>query len=565
MLLRPVHRATERPGTATKRPDLDHNLIEQNLEEEHDNAETCFGQPQTTLHWTSPPRLTQDTSPGPLPPFGDPEVMPRVTSAALSPDPSLPPKPLLTGRVEGIKPDGRAWIPAPPGGLLTDLAGALPHEQVQYQLEGHGAHRAFATLVTVLEPHPARVAPVCPLASACGSCDFMHIHLKTQEKWKEDAVRFALAPHLTPVTEWQPIISSPQALGYRRRTRFVVQGQAGQLELGAWRTGSHTLIDVEACPVTDPILLYARTHLREALNQTGLTPYDERTGRGELRAVVLQTDLESFSVLGLIVVTEPSPPLQGFSSWHAWADACLENCSLPGIHGLALNVHPSSGNALVGADTIPLAGHQSLSLSLRNVNLEVPIGAFSQVNLEVASLIYQQAARWACAQTPQRPTSPLPLTTGGMVDLYCGVGGLGLSVLTHARSRGLETPFLIGLETHNGAISAARNNAVRLGFSNTHFEAGPVKLHLMSLLNGRPLGVALVNPPRAGLGKGAVQALLSAAPQRILYVSCSPDSLARDLALLLPTGYHLVTVQAFDMFPQTHHVETLVWLERNAG
>lgn len=491
--------------------------------------------------------------------------MSRATPDARQSDPALPPKPLLTGRIEGIRPDGRAWIPAPPGGLPTDLTGALPGELVQYQLEGQGAHRAFGTLFRVLEPHPARVTPVCPLASACGSCNFMHIHLKTQEKWKEDAVHSALAPHLSPNTDWKPLVPSPLEYAYRRRTRFVVQGEAGQLELGAWRTGSHTLIDVEGCPVTAPALLKARDHLRESLNQTGLSPYDESSGQGALRAVVLQTDLESHSVLGLIVVTHSAPPLQGFSSWKAWAEACLHKSSLPGLHGLALNVHPSAGNALVGPETLPLAGRQSLTFCLGDIDLEVPIGAFSQVNLEVAGIIYQQAARWACTPAPSHPTAALPLTTGGVVDLYCGVGGLGLSVLAHARSLGLESPFLIGLETHDGAIHAARNNAARLDFTNTRFDAGPVHLHLTSLLSGRPLGVALVNPPRAGLGKVAVQALCAAAPQRILYVSCHPESLARDLATLLPTGYHLVTVQTFDMFPQTHHVETLVWLERTTG
>lgn len=462
----------------------------------------------------------------------------------------------LQGRI--LSETGENALPPP---LPTRVPGAIPGEQVRFAELGRGAHQAMGKLLRVLEPHPDRIEPVCTRAGVCGSCDRMHLRLPAQHHFKQRAVEQALAGLVPSV---QPLVESPRALGYRRRARFVFGGRAGRLTLGAWQAGSHTLIDVGDCPVTAPVLLQARDRVLEALEDAGLAPYDEGTGLGVLRALILQTDEAEQAVLALLVVTED----QGFA-WERLAESLLERQGKAlyrtgGIHGVGLNLHTERGNALQGFETRALAGKGALRVKVGNLKLEVPLGAFSQVNLEVAGRLYQDAACWALEPAPGEVEvprwGPQP-PEGGLLDLYCGVGALGLHVSALAHDRARPFAWGLGLETHPGAVSTARWNARRLGCLELTFQASEVHEVLKRLVPDVPLKVVLVNPPRGGLESEARVQLLRLNPPRILYVSCSPQSLARDLKILR-SDYEVVRVQPYDMFPQTHHVETLVWLQR---
>lgn len=485
-----------------------------------------------------------------------PDGMPLLDPASLTYDAAASLSP-ATARVDiGT---GRATeLPSP---LPTRVPGTIPGEVVRFTELGRGAHQAMGQLLRVLQPHPARVTPVCVRASACGSCDRMHLNLPAQHEFKQQSVARALDGLVSSVL---PLVESPRALGYRRRARFVFGGRAGRLTLGAWQAGSHTLIDVGECPVTAPVLLQARDRVLEALEDAGLAPYDEVSGLGVLRALILQTDESEEAVLALLVVAEE----EGYP-WERLAEQLLQREGKTryvsgGIHGVGLNLHDSRGNALQGDVTRALAGKSALRLKVGNLKLEVPLGAFSQVNLEVAGRLYQDVASWALEPPPgvEEPPrwGPQP-PEGGLLDLYCGVGALGLHVSALAHDRDRPYAWGLGLETHPGAVTTARWNARRLGCLELNFQAGEVHEALRQLTPEVPLRLALVNPPRGGLEQESRVQLLRLLPSRILYVSCSPQSLARDLKALR-SAYEVVRVQPYDMFPQTHHVETLVWLQR---
>jgi len=520
-------------------------------------------------------------------------MAPKSPARGSIPERPVIPGPALEGRMGPFRSDGTAEVLSTPP---TTLPGALPGEQVLYRVLGQGAHRAFGQLQTVLTAHPDRLVPPCGLQTVCGSCDWMMLQPSGQMHYKQLRLRTALEPLLNAVP-LPPLVASPLSLGYRRRARFVVGPRAASpgmpppgLQLGVWQSGSHQLLDVEDCPVTAPVLLRARDVLQTGLERTGFSAYDEATGQGLLRAVVLQTDHTGETVLAMVVATQltPFPDQKGpaLSHWQAWANGILNDH--PFISGFSLNLHPEAGNRLAGHEILPLAGRQSLTLSLGDISLEVPAGAFSQVNLEVAGLLYQQASEWALAPVPARlqrsGLSPVaapasargaagsPPHAGGLLDLFCGVGGLSLQTRWQEQQRRatgqVPSPpaftFTLGIESHPGAVKAAQHNAARLGFSDARYQAGPVQTLTPQAVAGRAVAVALVNPPRAGLGKEGLEALRAVHPQRIVYVSCNPESLARDLLQLQQTGYWLVAVQGYDMFPHTHHLETLVWLEADA-
>lgn len=492
---------------------------------------------------------------------------------------AAPPTPAVPGTVqEGIvtrfRLDGTPELGAKPPVLLPL---AIPGERVQYRVLGQGAHQAVGQLEQVLSPHLGRALPPCPLLAQCQSCSWMMLTPESQQDFKHERLRLALEPFLAEAgLTLPPIVASPLREGYRRRARFVVTARGEGLLLGAYASGTHRVMDVEGCPVTSPVLLRARDALARSLAETGLSAYDENTHQGILRAVVLQTDGDSGAVLALIVVnalaeelplevklpSEAPAAAWPLSSWQRWAETTLQN--QPCLSGMALNVHPTPGNRLTGEQTFPLAGEQALELSLADVPLRVPMGAFSQVNLEIADRMYRRAAQWALESRAGGPPDP----QGGLLDLYCGVGGLGLATAHAARKAGRPFPFLLGVETHEGAAQSARLNAERLGFSSeppaptrVTYAAGAMHALTPRLLAHQSVAVALVNPPRAGLGAHGQAVFQQLRPRQVIYVSCNPESLARDLQSLLQAGLRLVQVEGYDMFPHTHHLETLARLE----
>lgn len=419
---------------------------------------------------------------------------------------------------------------------------------MRFRVLGQGAHQAVGQLEAVLEPSPERVTPACPLLSTCGSCDRMMLSARGQLQEKERQV-YSQLEGLGGAR--LPIVPSPRPLRYRARARFVLGGKAGQLVAGAWQSGSHALIDVGDCPVTCGVLLRARDLLVQALNASGLPPYDETRGTGLLRALVLQTDEQERSILALLVCARLPPDGLDGPVLTRLTREVLQPEACGGIHGLALNLHPGRGNALTGRTTIPLGGAEVLTLTLGEVSLQVPPGAFAQVNLQAAAPLYARVAQ-RCVQQGG--------LAAGVLELYCGVGGLGLSLLHAQKAAGLPPAPFLGLEAHSGATEAAQRNAARL------LEPwGPVRFEVADLAGDTPLTLpfnpacVLVNPPRGGLSEGVRRTLLTCRPPLLVYVACGPEALARDLRVLTAGGFRLEAAQPFDLFPQTRQVETLAW------
>jgi 23S rRNA (uracil1939-C5)-methyltransferase len=422
------------------------------------------------------------------------------------------------------------------GATSVHVAGALPGERAAALLEHVSRQRrdAWARLERIEVASPARRPPACRAFGACGGCVLQHLDYPEQLAWKTARVRRALA--VVPVAV-APCVASPRPLGYRNRSKLVVGRAGGRLVLGAYAPRSHAVVDLGGCRVVEPPLDEVAAALRDLLEQAGVVPYDERTLTGDLRHVVLRAN-HAGAVLAVWVAARPELP-------GAEALARRFRAARPEVAGVVLNVNRSRGNAIFGDDDVDdqlLDGVATLEEQVGGVRLALSARAFFQANRGVAALAYAEAARALAPRPGERA-----------VDVYAGAGGIALTLAPHAGE-------VIGIEEHAGAVADATRSAALNGATNARFVAGDAAAGLRALERA---DLVALNPPRKGCDPAVLAEVARLRPRALAYLSCNPDTLARDLAVLAGHGYAARAVTPFDMLPHTPHVEALAVLERS--
>ncbi len=431
-------------------------------------------------------------------------------------------------------------------GRRVHVAGALPGERVTAVVEHVSRHNrtAWARLATIEAPSPERRPPACPAFGACGGCVLQHLAYDAQLDWKRRRVTQAFAgsfatADITIVT----CVASPKPLGYRNKSKLVaapIRSGSG-LVLGAYAPRSHEVVDLAGCRIAESPLDETAAALRAILGEAGVRPYDERTLTGNLRHVVLRSN-HAGEVLAVWIAARPI--LDGA------ALARRFRAARPEVLGVVEHENRTRGNVLFseagdndrildGAGTI----EDRIELDGRALRLQLSPGAFFQANRAVAALAYAAIARGLDVRPADR-----------IVDAYSGVGGIALALAPNAAE-------VIGIESHDGAVSDATESAVLNGISNARFVAGDAAALLTGIDHA---DVIVLNPPRKGCAQSVLAQVVRLAPRTIAYLSCDPDTLARDLALLAAGGYRSDAVTPFDMLPHTPHVEALAIVERRA-
>jgi 23S rRNA (uracil1939-C5)-methyltransferase len=280
--------------------------------------------------------------------------------------------------------------------------------------------------------------------------------------------------------------------------------------------------------------------LKEAIARFGIIPYDEEHDTGQLRYIDLRYSFwQQQVVLTLVTRHMHFPQVRDLLR-------TLER-QFPFLIGVVQNINDKPGNVIWGERFSPLRGRDTLLEKLGDLKISIPVDAFSQVNTQVARKLYEKTLAWAGL-------------TGKEIafDLYCGIGPISLFLASQAQ-------LVIGIDDNVGAINTAKQNARRNGYNNCRFFAGDAAEKLRETATSvARVDVIVVNPPRKGLSTEAFAAILAAKAPRIIYISCAPATLARDLDRFSVEGYHVQQVQPFDMFPQTSKVETIALLERTA-
>jgi 23S rRNA (uracil1939-C5)-methyltransferase len=425
-------------------------------------------------------------------------------------------------------------------GARVHVPFALPGERASVTLTHVSSHRpeAWARLDQVDQPSPARRPPSCAAFGSCGGCVLQHLDVAAQLAWKGERLRRALAAHpaLAGVAV-QEGVPSPRALGYRNRSKLVCGGRPGAAVLGAFAPRSHDVIDLGGCRIAEAPLEEAADALRPLIDQAGVAPYDERTFAGDLRHVVLRAN-DAGQVLAIFVVAKPAVARPGVPGLAALARALRAAC--PRVLGVVENVNRTRGNVIYGDEERVLEGAGALDERVGDVRLRLSPRAFFQANRDVAARAYAAIAREVAARPGER-----------VVDAYGGVGGIALTL---ARAAG----EVLGIEEHAAATADATASAALNGTANARFVTGDVATRLRELDRA---DVVVLNPPRKGCSAAALAEVARLRPRVVAYLSCDPDTLARDLAALVGHGYRVRSVTPFDMMPHTPHVEALAVLD----
>ena len=438
---------------------------------------------------------------------------------------------IYTARIEGYSSEGLGI--ARIDGQVVFVHGAVRGELCRVLVMKVLKNAAFGKVTELLEPSPERREPDCPYYGRCGGCDFRHLSYR-EELWaKRQRVQDALTRLGGSDVEVEEILGAADPLYYRNKSQYPVS--AGKV--GFYRARTHDVVDIEHCLIQKPQADAAATALRDYMRDFAVPSYDEKTGRGLLRHLYVRTNRRGKSLVCVLANGERLP--------HEEELVGRLRRAVPDCVGVVLGVNTHRGNTILGERYRTLWGVDTLEDELCGLTFRLSVPSFYQVNRDQAEVLYRKAVEYAGL-------------TGGelVVDLYCGAG-----TITQVMAGGAGR--VIGAEIVPEAIEDARENARRNGIENVEFFCGDAA-QLAADFAGRGLrpDVICVDPPRKGLAPGVISAAAQMAPQRVVYVSCDPGTLGRDVKRFAEYGYRVQRAAACDLFPGTRHVETVVLLSK---
>ena len=392
---------------------------------------------------------------------------------------------------------------------------------------------AYGKAVAWQSVSPHRVEPDCPYYRRCGGCAFRHMDYAGELEAKQRRVQDALRRVGGSSVEVEEILGAAETLRYRNKGQYPVSPEG---KVGFYQARSHCVTDIDTCLIQKPQADAAASALRRYMAEHRVPGYDERTGKGLVRHLYVRTNQAGQSLICIVVNGDKLPHEEELV--HSMRRA------VPDAAGVVLGINTARSNVILGDRYRTLWGKDTLTDTLCGHQFRLSIPSFYQVNREQAEVLYRRAVDYA------------GLTGAELVlDLYCGAGTITLTMADRAKK-------LIGAEIVPPAVKNARENARANGISNVEFFCGDasdiaVKLAADDL---RP-DVICVDPPRKGLAPEVIDAMVRMGPQRIVYVSCDPATLGRDVKLLEQGGYKARRAAAVDLFPGTAHVETVCLLE----
>ena len=425
-------------------------------------------------------------------------------------------------------------------GCAVFVPNAIAGEKVLLRIEKAQKTWASGKITQILEKSPHRVNRQCPVAKLCGGCDFWHMDYEEETRLKANRVKQALNRIGGENLEEIPILAAPTCQGYRNKAQYPVAVNKGKAYAGFFRAGTHQVVENSRCLILPEITDRVKDTVMDYVNQYRVTVYNEETKKGLLRHIYVRKGEVSGQVLVCLVANGRKLP---------HVPELLDRLKkIPGFTSLVLAVNTKTGNAILGDEFITLYGPGYIEDTLCGLTFRLSPRSFYQVNHHQAQRLYEAAI------------SQAGITENDLVlDLYCGVGTITLAM---AKAAGK----VIGVEVVEQAVEDAKENARRNGIENAEFfcgDAGKAALDLER--RGIKPDVIVVDPPRKGLNADTIEALHRMDPRRIVYVSCDPATLARDVALLKERGFVLKNAMAADLFPRCAHVESIVCLTREAN
>ena len=421
-------------------------------------------------------------------------------------------------------------------GFALFVPGALAGERVRMHVIKVTASYAVGKLMEVVEPSPHRMEPRCPVYAKCGGCAFDHVTYEEELRIKERHVADALT-RLGGLTDVhiRPIIGMDRPERYRNKGAFPYGLTDKGPAFGFYAPRSHRLVPVQDCLIEQESVCCAVNAVKAWAEENHIPPYDEGTGKGCLRHAVARVTT-SGELMAVIVTRGDLPHKKELIDAMSFADSVY------------WNRNDRNTNVIFGDRFTQLSGRPTLRETLCGLDFEVSPRSFLQVNPVQTQRLYGAALELL---------SPQPDET--VADVYCGIGTISLLL---ARKAGQ----VVGVEVVPEAVENARENAARNGIQHASFLCAPAEEALPKLVaQGQTIDCLTVDPPRKGCDPQVIDAILASDAKRMVYVSCNPATLARDVKLLTAGGFIVRTVQPVDMFPRCGHVETVVLMSREKG
>lgn len=446
-------------------------------------------------------------------------------------------------------------------GIPVFVNRVAPGDLVEVRLFDVRKQFAKGEVVALLEPSPLRADPPCPLFKVCGGCQWQHMGYTHQLEAKTDIVKQALR-HIGKIDDSlvEPTIAGVNPLAYRNKAQFPVGmvAKTGRILAGYYKQNSHELINIKHCPVQPEPMDRALEATKEILQDLGISTYDEHTGQGMLRHIAERYSFALNKILLTIVLNVKDPPPVLRDKFVAGAKQLMER--VPEIVGVCANYNTAPGNRIMGDTTECLAGEPYVVEILRSALADAPevlkdglkfrlaSTSFFQVNSQQAAVLLDQVLRAAAPDFGRRISL--------VVDAYAGVGTMGMWLAPISER-------VIAIEEMSSSVNDGRVNLEINELTNVEFQQAKVEDQVPRLLaQGLKPEVVIVDPPRKGIDPDGLRSIVQLGADRIVYVSCNPATLSRDLRILEDNGYKTKRVQPIDMFPQTYHVESVTVLEK---
>ncbi len=419
-------------------------------------------------------------------------------------------------------------------GMAVFVKGALRGERAEVFIEHVGHSAAWGRVARLIEPSPARIEPDCPYYGSCGGCQFRHMtyaeELEAKRRRVEDALRRIGGAEL-PV----PVIyGAENTLRYRNKVQFPVADGA----IGYYQGRTHRVVDIEDCLLQPELDTVCRAAMKEWMEQYHVPAYSEKTGKGLVRHLFLRTNSAGEALCCVVANGDQLPHEEELVG-------CLR-AAAPTLGGVVLSVNTRKTNVILGTEYRTLWGRDWLEEELCGHRFRLSVPSFFQVDRAQAEVLYGRALEFAGLTGSET-----------VVELYCGIGTISLTLAERAKQ-------VIGVEAVPQAVADARENARRNGLEGkAQFECGDAgELAAKLERKGVRPHVVVVDPPRKGLAVEVTDTIARMAPERVVYVSCDPATLARDVKRFAALGYEARRAEAVDLFPRTAHVETVVLMSR---
>ena len=421
------------------------------------------------------------------------------------------------------------------------VPGALPGEEVVVEATKVHPKFAEAKIKKIRKKSEFRVQPQCPVYEECGGCQLQHLRYDQQLKEKRDIIIQSLERHTRLPIEQIDIketIGMENPWNYRNKSQFQVGQKDGQVLAGLYGMNSHQLVNIDQCAVQHPKTNKAVGTVKKILQRLQIPIYNEKSKKGIVRTIVARFGIQTGELqIVLITATKELPK----------KEQIVEEIKkrLPEVKSLMQNINGEKTSLIFGRETLNLGGNDYIQETLGDLSFELSARTFFQLNPEQTVRLYNEVKKAAELTGKEK-----------VVDAYCGVGTIGLWVADKAAE-------IRGMDVIPESIEDAKKNAARHGIKHAKYVTGKAEVLLPKWTKeGWTPDVVIVDPPRTGLDRQLLDMILKVKPKKVVYVSCNPSTLAKDIQVL-SKNYKVEYMQPVDMFPQTSHIETVTRLTRN--